>query len=51
MDQVVPWLTQASLWVQVPVLLAVLMPLAGIGAVVLIRGVDWVAHVFRRVSG
>ncbi|STC68578.1 hypothetical protein [Corynebacterium pilosum] len=41
MDQLVVGLTQASLWVQVPVLLLVLIPLAVLGAIVLTRAVDW----------
>ncbi|MCT1452635.1 MULTISPECIES: hypothetical protein [unclassified Corynebacterium] len=40
-------LTQASPWLQLPVVLAIALPLAGLASVGLLRLVDWLAAVLN----
>ncbi|WP_018296064.1 hypothetical protein [Corynebacterium lubricantis] len=40
MDQLIQALTQASLWIQLPLVLLVVLPIAGVVAVVLLRIID-----------
>lgn len=47
MDQVYQWLTQASLWLQLPLILVVVLPIATVVAVVLLRIIDALGVAFR----
>ncbi|MHA2789505.1 hypothetical protein ACXZ66_10215 [Corynebacterium sp. S7] len=52
MDQLIQALTQASIWIQLPLVLLVVLPIAGVVAVVLLRIIDAVgvglSTTFRR---
>ncbi|WIM67104.1 hypothetical protein QP027_08200 [Corynebacterium breve] len=43
-------LTQASIWIQLPVMLLVIMPLAGVGAVLLLSAIDRLGALFGKLK-